>query len=90
MKVKIKENINLKDLAENNWEGCRSDTLSFLDNYYGREKIFEVFAESRNYYIINGYLVNKKCFEEVPIKEMTVEEISEVLGYEVKVVKERK
>lgn len=29
MKVRIKEDINLKDLAENYWNGCQSWTMDF-------------------------------------------------------------
>ena len=106
MKVKIKENINLKDLKENHWYGCRSWTFDFLkENYCDESEIFDVIErEDRDLYKIKNNGIDpdipnddyiylpKVIFEEVklPIKEMTVEEISEALGYEVKVVKERK
>lgn len=96
MKVRIKEDINLKDLAENNWNGCRYWTMDFLKKFYGDNETFEAEATYDDDYKIystsigndNYIVVNHKCLEEIPVKEMTIAEISEALGYEVKIIKE--
>ena len=102
MKVKIKKDINLKDLQDKRWYGSRDWTLDFWKKYYGSNEVFSVKEYDEDLYEIknNGVdkdyeddeyiLLPKVIFEEVkmPVKEMTVSEISDILGYEVKIVKE--
>lgn len=70
MKVRLKENISIKDIAKNCWNGCQMDTLCFLSNYEAEEeqKIFDAEKED-GYYLIDGYLVNENAIEEVKESE---------------------
>ena len=69
MKVKIKENINLEDLKEDRWNGCRYNTMLFLQKYYNEtNETFEVkkMSAMKNYIItIEGkdWAINPKVFE---------------------------
>ncbi len=68
MKVKIKENINLVDLKEDSWNGCKYDTMLFLQKYYDENKTFEVEQMSGmdNYIIMiegKDWVINPKVFE---------------------------
>ena len=94
MKIRLKEDINIKDLMENDWEGCHSWTLDFLKQYYGEREIFEAEKVEKGSYRIYGtgiegnsyedYIeVNEKCFEELEkkkTKSLTKKDI-EALGY---------
>lgn len=65
MKVRLKEDINIKDLAKDNWNGCQLDTLHFIaDNYKanGEQEVFEV-KKRLDIYLIDGYVVNPIAFE---------------------------
>lgn len=65
IRVMLKPHIDIYDLSQNHWEGCKNDTLMFLDEYYNKKSIFEVDDDEVDNvsYIINGYFVNKKCFD---------------------------
>lgn len=65
IKLKIKDHIDIYDLAQNHWDGCRNYTLTFLDEYYGIHSIFKIEEDCvyDDYYRIDDYCVNKKCFD---------------------------
>lgn len=81
MKVRLKENINIKDLAEDNWNGCKSSTLDFIELAYkpqGKQEVFEAGQRSwsENYFIEafdNEYIINRRALEIIEDKE--IEEI---------------
>lgn len=91
--VKIKKEITLHDLTKNSWNGCQMDTMEFL-KYASFESFnteFKVKEADEKYIKVEGRdeFIKNNIFELVrrEPKEMTVEEICEALGYEVKVVK---
>lgn len=96
--VRIKKDITLGELPQNYWNGCQISTMDFLRQacISDFEKEYEVITANSNYITIYdfGRPVNIKLFEVVKkkkkeeVKEMTIKEISEALGYEVKIVKE--
>ena len=65
MKVRLKEDINIKDLAKDNWNGCQLDTLLFIAENYKLDKEQEVFEVKKMWdsYIMDGYIVNPIAFE---------------------------
>lgn len=65
IRLKIKDHIDLCNLAKNYWNGCRSYTLQFLDKYYGKDEIFEIdeYSQDDDCYRIDDYYVNKECFD---------------------------
>ena len=76
MKVRLKEDINIKDLAKNCWNGCQMDTLRFIAENYeanGEQEIFEVEKEW-NSYLIGNYIVNPIAFEIVEEEKEEKEE----------------
>jgi len=65
MKVRLKEDINIKDLAKDNWNGCQLDTLLFIaENYKSdkEQKVFEV-KEEFGCYCIGDNVLNPIAFE---------------------------
>ena len=74
------------------WNGCKSNTLVFIQEYFDSDKIFTISEISAKGNLVlkefNEYFVNYKLFNLVPCKEMTIAEIEEELGYQIKVVKE--
>lgn len=65
IRIKLKEHIDIYDLSQNHWDGCRNNTLRFLDVYYGIINTFEIDEDCvcHDYYFVEGYHVNKKCFD---------------------------
>ena len=96
-KVRIKTSVTLEDIKANHFNGCQLDTMIFLveQSSFGNDfdNTFEIVKVTNQYVKLKNVigLLNKIIFEKIEktekIKEMTVEEISKALGYEVKVVK---
>lgn len=65
MKVRLKKDINIKDLAKNYWNGCQMSTLNFIAFNYESDKEQEVFEakKRRGNYLIDNYIVNPIAFE---------------------------
>ena len=96
MKVKLKEDINLKDLKENHWEGCMSWTLQFLEKYYDTKEEFEAEEANEGGYKIYGtniekdyIVVNKKCFEIIEEDKKIPEKIEYYHQYDECCVKDK-
>lgn len=92
--VKINKKISLKDLTKNYWNGCQLATMEFLKkaSYEDFEEKYKVRGVRDGCVTVEnfGSCVNEAVFvlvERKKVKEMTVEEISKALGYEVKIVK---
>lgn len=92
--VRIRKDITLEDLTKNYWNGCQIETMDFLKRacHSDFDNEYKVTAVNEKWLKVEGYdlHINVKLFELVKkkeVKEMTIEEISEALGYEVKVVK---
>lgn len=98
-KVKIRGDVTLDEIKANDFNGCQINTMEFLSkqssvfyDHFGKE--FKIEDIDRNALKLKGMdkYINEVIFEivekhkEEP-KEMTVEEISKALGYEIKVVK---
>ena len=94
--VKIYKNCTIANLNANNSRGCRASTFEFIeyDDYIWDDKhtytIDEVYED--DVYGIGDYMVNGVCLELVKeketVKEMTIKQICDALGYEVKIIKE--
>ena len=97
-KVKVDKNSTIAQIIDNFWGGCQVDTLNFLKEYFRNwqnDKTLEIcncFGENLVFKGYESYSVRPELFYLVEkakeVKEMTIKEISEALGYEVKVVKE--
>lgn len=96
-KVRLRKDCTIEELVANKWNRAHKDTLSFF-NQYGKEteRLFDVKRVSdRGNPVIEDeegteLFVNYNVLELVErraIKEMTLEEISKALGYEVKIVR---
>lgn len=95
--VRIRKSCTLGDLTLNNWNGCQIDTMTFLkQESYGTDfnRTYVVEKVTEKYLRVKGSKqdVNKIVFELVKrketAKEMTLKEVCDALGYEVKIVKE--
>ena len=70
MRVKLKEDIRIKELSKNHWYGCRSDTMKFIDLFYNSDHEQDVIVatkESDGFYKIitndGEYAVTPNAFE---------------------------
>jgi hypothetical protein len=96
-KVRIRKGCTIGEFTANKWNRAHKDTLSFF-NQYGKEteRLFDVKRVSDRGNIViedeegTELFVNYNVLELVEkktVKEMTLEEISKALGYEVKIVR---
>ncbi len=94
--VKIYKNCTIANLNADNSRGCRASTFEFIehDDYRWDDEhtytIDKVYGD--DVYGIGDYMVNGVCLELVKeketVKEMTIKQICDALGYEVKIIKE--
>ena len=94
-KVKVRLDCTLEDIFENHCHGCLENTMRFIkSDRYAQHKVYTIIGVNDKgdiYLDEESNKLNFQIFELVErkenIKEMTVEEISKELGYEVKIVK---
>lgn len=93
--VEVNKDVTIGQLAVNSWQGCQIYTLDFT-KYANRNKQFKVLHVYKNTIILEDVdgninpLAVKFVSRPVVIKEMTVAEISKLVGCDVKIVKEVK
>lgn len=92
--VTINDKCRIEDLNRNHSNRCREDTFSFIKaDAYTDNHLYKIdYIEDDNICVIDGKRVNSICLKLVSsqkkVREMTIEEISKELGYEVKIIKE--
>ncbi|MCI9585677.1 MAG: hypothetical protein HFH45_03475 [Bacilli bacterium] len=96
--VEINQLATIADMSANHWNGCQIHTLDFLAKYADSGKRFEIervgcgHCELKGIFYRNGdeLLVNENVLKLVreTSKEMTLTQICDELGYEIKTVKE--
>lgn len=96
-KVRIRKGCTVGEFTANKWNNAHKDTVAFF-NQYGREteRLFNVKKVSDRGNIViedekgTELFVNYNVLElaeKKTVKEMTLDEISKALGYEVKIVR---
>ncbi len=96
-KVRIKKECTIEEFTANNWNYGFKDTIKFFKQYgKDTEKTFDVKKVSDRGNIVIEDEDGEELFvnfnvlelaEKKTVKEMTLDEISKALGYEVKIVK---
>lgn len=96
-RVKINKQATIDDFTKNFWNGCKFDTLSFLQFYGDEDKTFKVIhLNSKSVDLEDTELkctkecINVNILRKIEVKEMTIAEIEKELGYPIKIIKEDK
>lgn len=84
--VEMDKQKTLGDLIANHWNGCKTDTLRYIENRYsGQSKVTKVIDDG-TVELDYDLLVNVNILKPILEREMTKDEIEKELGYKIKII----
>ena len=91
--IELNREATIEDLVGDHWKTCQMSTINFMKDAHKKEQFIIKQVRNDIVYLIGrefgiNSLIIKKVEGVIHLKKLTVKEISELLGYEVKIKEE--